>query len=268
MIGYLAAPPGHGMVGPSVGEYAANGNTITRNLPAGMEHQGGDGIVRDSVFGSAYSETRSFFGGIYGLEPWINEQYEHSDHFAKLVEALERRNERMLPLILASPAEFVGGGSLNGDISPAWWEKWILPFYEKYIPQLHAKGKIWALHAHASNLKAFAKLVPRTGVDVLEAFTPPPVGDLSLAEARAAWGPETVIWVNFPETIFYRGAEETRRYTSELLKSDPPGGALVIGFTEMGQSGVHDDESERIFTAGIRAIMEAIEEHGNYPITA
>jgi len=94
------------------------------------------------------------------------------------------------------------------------------------------------------------------------------VGELPLKEARAAWGEDTIIWVNFPETIFWSGAEETKRYAIELLKSDPPGHALVIGFTEMGLWGATDDKTEQAFKAGTMAIMEAIEEHGNCPIKA
>ena len=72
---------------------------------------------------------------------------------------------------------------------------------------------------------------------------------------------------NFPETIFWSGAEETKRYTIELLKSDAPGSALVISFTEMGPWGAVTDEAERAFKEGTLAVLEAIEEVGNYPIS-
>ncbi len=127
-----------------------------------------------------------------------------------------------------------------------------------------AAGKMPALHAHNSNLASFVDLVKRTGVPVIEALTPPPVGDLSLADARAAWGPDVVIWVNFPETIFLLGRQEAHDYTVELLEEDRESARLVIGMTEMGSYGVTDDESERVFKDGMRAIMDAIDEHGVY----
>ena len=77
-------------------------------------------------------------------------------------------------------------------------------------------------------------MIAETGIDVVEAYTPPPVGELSLPEVRAAWGDKTIIWVNIPETIFWFGAEEAKRYTIDLLKSGAPGNALVLSFTEMG----------------------------------
>jgi hypothetical protein len=34
--------------------------------------------------------------------------------------------------------------------------------------------------------------------------------------------------------------------------------------TEMGSYGITDDESERVFKEGMRAIMDAIDDHGVY----
>lgn len=39
-------------------------------------------------------------------------------------------------------------------------------------------------------------------------------------------------------------------------------GRLVIGVTEMGSYGITDDESERLFKDGMRAIMDAIDDEG------
>jgi hypothetical protein len=102
---------------------------------------------------------------------------------------------------------------------------------------------------------------------VVEAFTPPPITNLCLSDARECWK-NTIIWVNFPETIFFSGAEVTKEYTIQLLKSAAPGDRLVLGFTEMGIWGATDDETERSFKAGTIAIMNAIEEHGKFPIQA
>jgi len=41
-----------------------------------------------------------------------------------------------------------------------------------------------------------------------------------------------------------------------------------LSFTEMGTWGATDDVTEQSFKAGTLAIMEAIEEHGAYPIQA
>ena len=231
---------------------------------------GRDGIVRDwglDMEVTPYGATRRYFGEVYGLDNWVYAQADHPDHFAALVQAQERRDERRLHLIADSPAEFMAFGWLEGLWSPAVFRERELPFYQKWVPYLQAKGKILAMHCDATrNLNCYAKVIAETGIDVVEAFTPPPVGGLSLREARAAWGEDTVIWVNIPETIFYSGAAQTKRYMIDLLTSDAPGGALVISFTEMGLWGATDDRVEQIFKAGTLAVMEAIEEVGSYPI--
>jgi len=218
---------------------------------------GKDGIPYDrGGLSPPYNESVRFFG----LTRWSYEQVDHPAQFANLLRALEKRVERKFPLVVNSPANLINVGSIEGFYEPEKFKKYVLPFYKKYIPLLHKAGKICVLHAHNSNLRAFKDLISQTGVDVVEAFTPPPVGDLPIVEARSSWGPETIIWLNFPETVFYQGKEKTKRYTIDLLRSDPSRDSLVIGFTEMGASGIVDEESERIFKEGIRAVMDAIEE--------
>jgi len=217
---------------------------------------GTDGIVRGSGLRPPYDTIERYFG----LFNWAFEQSDHPDHFARLLEALEEQEVRRFSLILDSPAEFIAFGSLSGFYSPEHYAQHTLPFYQKYVPLLEEKAKICALHAHNSNLRAFADLIAQTGVQVVEAYTPPPISDLPIDEARAAWGDETVIWVNFPETIFWSGADETKAYTLDLLESDPRPDRLVIGMTEMGTYGVTDDETERVFKEGVRANVDAIDE--------
>lgn len=233
---------------------------------------GRDGIVRDQALdheAAPYAATRRYFGEISGLDRWIYAQHDHPDHFARLVAAQTRRDERRLELVAGSPAEFLGFGWLEGLWSPEIFRQHELPFYLKWVPYLQSLGKLCALHCDATrSLNAYKDLVAQIGFRVVEAFTPPPVGELSLKEARAALGPGTVVWVNFPETIFYSGAAAAKDYTLALLRESAPGDRLVLGFTEMGLWGATDAETERQFKAGTLAIVEALEECGRYPIAA
>lgn len=223
---------------------------------------GADGIVRIDGIKPPYDVSQYYFS----LEFWATEQVDHPEHFGRLLQALGDSAERQFQLLLESPGEFVGLGSIDGWYGPEKMAEYVVPFYQKYVPRLQEAGKLCALHAHASNLKGCKDLIAEMDFDVVEAFTPPPIGDLSLAEARAAWGKDTVIWVNFPETIFWLDEKKTREYTANLLKSDPPGDALVIGMTEMGTFGIHDDASERTFKKGLLALVETVERIGAYPI--
>jgi hypothetical protein len=226
---------------------------------------GVDGIVRFegpvSPYESSYWEGS---GAYFSLEDWVAAQVDHPHEFSRLMAALEARVQRIIPLALDAPGGFLSMGWLGGVFGPRQFADHVLPFYQQYVPQFEAAGKLCALHADATNLSIFADLVAQTGVQVVEAFTPPPVGDLSLSDARAAWGPNTIIWVNFPETIFWSGRDATYDYTTDLLKQDKDSQRLVIGMTEMGSYGITDDETERFFKDGMLAVMDAIADHGTY----
>jgi hypothetical protein len=231
---------------------------------------GADGIVRDTgldMEAPPYGATRVYFGSFFGLDKWVYAQHDYPGHFARLVEAQARRDERRLEMIAASPAEFIAFGWFEGLWGAEEFKKHELPFYRKWVPYLQSKGKICALHCDATrNLKILAPLIGETGSAVIEAFTPPPVGEMPVKEVRAIWGPDTVIWVNIPETVFWFGRDYTREWVEDLLRSDPPGNRLVLSFTEMGLWGAAEDETERMFKAGTAAVMDAIEASGQYPI--
>ncbi|NHV06132.1 MAG: hypothetical protein HA495_02200 [Thaumarchaeota archaeon] len=220
---------------------------------------GNDGIVRGEGIGPPYDLLSETSFDYFGQIKWALEQRVNFNDFRKLLDALERYNERAWPIVVNSPADFVSLGELSGLYGPNEFRTYCLPFYKRYVPQLKNKGKICSIHAHALNLKAFKEVIAETEVDVVEAFTPLPVGNLSITEARAAWGSNVVIWLNFPETVFYQGPEKTKQYTISLLKSDV-GNPLVIGFTEMGLYGIKDKTTELFFKRGFEAIMSAIED--------
>jgi hypothetical protein len=226
----------------------------------GIRDLGNDGILKDNGLFTPYGSTRYLYGASTGFVKWVQDQSDYPDRFEELMRAVLNREERRLYAIEQSPVEFVGLGDLDGTWGPAKMRKYDLPLYQKWIPRLKAKGKVTSIHAHALNMSRFTDYIRETGCDVVEAFTPPPIGDLSLADARAAWGEDTVIWLNFPETIFLSGRESVKQYTLDLIKSDPYNHALVLSFTEMGLWGAMNDEQDRLFKEGTMAIVDAIEE--------
>lgn len=224
---------------------------------------GDDGIVIESGIGIPYESLAYEF---MGLEKWSIEQYKNPHDFNRLLEAAEKRVLRALPFVVDSPAKVVSCGGISGYFGPEKFKKYVLPFYKNYMPLLHRRGKICLNHAHASNLKCIRDLIPQTGLDVIEAFTPPPIGDLSLAEALDAWKNNIVIWVNLPETIFSLGVEETRKYVKALLES-ANGSTFAFVCTEIALIGVKDEATKIFLQRGFKAAAETINKFGKYPIS-
>jgi len=84
----------------------------------------------------------------------------------------------------------------------------------------------------AANNKMLAPLVAQSGLDYIEAFTPPPDCDLSVGEAMRVW-PGKIIWINFPSSVHLQGAEEIDQAAIEILdQARPFGNRLIFGATE------------------------------------
>ena len=129
------------------------------------------------------------------------------------------------------------------DYSPRLFERYLAPVYARVLPVLRAAGKFPIAHYDGSN-KPLVNNLARTALPVIEAFTPPPGGDLTVHDAKAAW-PDKVVWVNFPGAMFLEPAEVIHAYMLDLLQKGAPGGRLVIGCTEEFPL----DDFDKTFTA-------------------
>lgn len=78
------------------------------------------------------------------------------------------------------------------------------------------------------------------------------MGDLPIREAKEAWK-DKVIWINFPEEVFLRTADEIKSYTLKLLRKMAPGLGYVISVTE---------EHPAHLKKGIEAVTETLYAYG------
>ncbi len=79
-------------------------------------------------------------------------------------------------------------------------------------------------------LNILKHLIAQTPIDIIEAFHPPPMGDLPLKEALALWK-DKVIWMGYPGAIYSLGPEAVKNYTLDLLRSVGAGDRLVIAMS-------------------------------------
>jgi len=191
---------------------------------------------------------------LMGYKTFAIALYRYPKEFEKLLRALEKKADERYQIIAESPAEIVNGtDNISSEIvSPKLFEKYITPFYKKQAQLLHRKDKILEDHMDGK-LKCLKDLIARTDLDVVEAFTPPPMGDLSLIEARALWK-EKIISLNFPESVFLEGPNAAREYTLRILSEAARGDNFMITFTE--------DIPAEYRWAGLLAISSVLRETG------
>ncbi len=219
------------------------------------EEMGEDATMRAGV---GYSPLQEIIYRILGVEEFAIQWAENRDELLRLYDALTEDRRRIYEIVARSPALCANYG---GNVSPEIvgverFEKYILPHYDEFAEIMHAHGKLMGVHMDANN-RALAPLVATSKMDYVEAFTPPPDCDLSVAEARALW-PDKVIWINFPSSLFLKSDEEMVAATRDILQQAAPGNGFLIGITE--------DMPPHRWRPGMLAINSAVRKFGRLPI--
>lgn len=180
--------------------------------------------------------------------------YKHRKELDALYDVLFKKALEVYKIAAESPAKVIWGPDNVTSLvtSPTLFEKYCLPFYEAAAKIIHKHDKIYVVHMDGE-LRALAPLVARTDIDAIESFTPPPVGDLAIEEARAQWG-NKVIWTNFPEPVSLQGQVQVRKMTQAMLAATSMEN-LIMGVSEGFPSFLHMLDS-------VPTILRAVNKYG------
>lgn len=223
------------------------------------KHVGDDGYVR----AGCRSPFQSLLLDWMGYRMLFVELHRNKHEVERLLNLMEKKYFELIRILADSPVEVISiDGNINGKITnPKLFEKYLLPVYKRASDILHSKGKVTSAHMDGA-LKCLKDLIPKTGLDVVEAFTPPPLGDLSLSEARESWNEKIIISANFPETVCLEGVEAIERCTLEILRTIAPGDAFMLTVTE----DIPYKEPNDVLEVSLRTITKIMHKHGKYPI--
>jgi hypothetical protein len=220
---------------------------------------GDDGIVEVLT---PKSPIQSMLYDIMGYKTFSVHYHQYNKEFDELYQVYSKKQLEMYKIVAESPAEVILlDDNITGVVtSPKIFEKYCIPFYDEVAQILHRKDKILMVHLDGK-LKCLLDLVAKTQVDVIEAFTPPPIGDVSIEEALTAWKGK-VLWTNFPATVYLEaGLDRVEKETISILRSASPGRDFAMAVTEdIGD--IMSLEYEQV----IRTITRTVAKHGAYPI--
>ncbi len=189
----------------------------------------GDGIVRADIGLTPLHEIMVHW---MGLEAFGVEWAERRDEVLRLYAAMRDDQRKILPIIAASPAFLsnYGGNEVPEVMGRERFRQYVVPLYQEAAQVLHAGGKLVGAHLDGNN-KAWAADVAASDLDYVEAFTPAPDTDMSLADALSAW-PGKTIWANFPSSVHVATLDTIRETTRRLLREAAPGDRFILGVTE------------------------------------
>jgi hypothetical protein len=145
--------------------------------------------------------------------------------------------------------------NLDGMITnPRLFQKYCVGAYQAYVKSLHAQGKKVGSHTDG-NLKRLVNLLPESGLDVYESFSPQPLTDLSFEDGWSAWqGKGAIIWGGIPSSLLQPDVPVETLYSFldkmlELVGNQP----IIIGIGDMVMSNNLIDR--------VRAIAEWVESY-------
>ena len=163
--------------------------------------------------------------------------YEYENEVRQLYEAMLVNFSRLAEIVAAGPGRYINilENFTAETLGPRRYAEFLLPVYEQTFRLFREAGKVVGYH-YDGNLAVVKDLVNRAPLDLIESLTPPPEGDMTLAEARAAW-PDKLFWSNvnlgcyelppaeLKQEIWRRveaGAPDGRRLAFEVSEDRPP----------------------------------------------
>ena len=167
-----------------------------------------------------------------GMERFALDYHFRRDLFDSLHNTMLERYEELYDLAAAAPVEIV----LMGDnissivVGEERFRNYCMPVYKRLKEHLSGTGKRLAVHMDG-RLSSLRKAIAEAELDIVEALTPEPMGDMSVKEAREAW-PDKALWINFTSSMHIEEPQAIEEHTWQLLKEAGSKRGFAIGVTE------------------------------------
>jgi len=182
------------------------------------------GRIGKTPFQRAWVELASLERAIVDFE-------EKPEELQEFLEIQKQLHTRQAEIAAESPIKFIDiTEHTTSVISPKYYREYCIPYYEIYSEALKGTGKLLGAHMDGQfgHLK---KEIGETPLDVIESLTVPPVGDVSIAEAKSLW-PDKILFVNCPPHINNGTPEEVRGAYEAILEENGGKKGLLIEHSE------------------------------------
>jgi hypothetical protein len=192
-------------------------------------------------------------GNLMNMEDFCIQWMDNRDEILKLYDAVVEKRRQLYPLVANSPCLHAnyGGNVVPEIVGPEMFRKYYLPHYNEAAEAMHRHGKLIGCHFD-DDCRLLSGVIGETDLDYIEAFTPAPDTDMSLADARAAW-PDKVLWLNFPSSRHLKSPEEVEAFTVGLIDQARTPDGVIVGITE-------DIPADR-WQRSCKAIMDGLDRH-------
>ena len=168
-----------------------------------------------------------------GFEKTMMALYDDLNLMEDLIQTINTADERVMDAVVPCPIPII---SFDDNIdqhlcSPRLFARYILPAYQHRSARMHAAGK--KCHAHwDGHCRLLLPFLDRTGLVGVEALTPLPQGDLTIADMKTALGEDLILLDGIPMTAFlpHTPQEDFEHITREIIETFAPN--LILGISD------------------------------------
>ncbi len=182
------------------------------------------------------------------------------DAFAETLAVMQSTFDKAARIAVESPAEVLMiPENLSAEmVGRRFFEKYMRAYQEEWIREIAGVGKHSFIHMDGT-LKGLLREEASTGVNVIEAMTPDPVGDLPIDQwAAQAANPRTILWGGIPGGYF------TSKVTDEEFDRHVQNVLLVMRSHPRYVLGVADQVPPDCLEYRVRRVGELVERYGRY----
>lgn len=182
--------------------------------------------------------------------------FDNPKRFGALLDQLTEIDIGILQCGIDSPAFMLEyGDNFDSEITnPRLFREYCLPRLQQASEKVHAAGKVLGSHMDG-DMSLLVNLIPETGLDVVESFSPFPLSSLSFQQAWSAWKNRIIPWGIIPSPIFEQTTPRKlfEKTVSEIVTTIVGEGTAILGIADQAVSSTLPD---RILRAG--EIVEAL----------
>jgi len=181
-----------------------------------------DVVLFRSPFGKLIHEYLGFEAAAYAL-------YDHEPQILDFLAFQEHYDLKLTELAARSPSgiAILSDHADENLISPPWYRRFCIPYYQKACSIIHSAGKFASTHLDG-NFKGFLSFIGDTGFDLLDGCTPAPMFNYEVEELAAALRGGMRCYCGVPASLFTIGlpTEQITAFGKRIVRAF--GGRVIV----------------------------------------
>lgn len=205
---------------------------------------GEDGLMMFSMSGTPLGQmVRSHAGPEALAYLWADGR----GRLRELFGVMEEQHRRYLDMALGFKPDVVVtvDDTSTTTVSPAMFEEFCLGYTDRMADATHAGGAFY-FHHSCGLIRDLLPLYRQTRMDAVHAFTPPPIGNVTIAEGRAALGSKITIFAGvsqMSQSMTDRAA--VARSIADMFREAAPGDHFILGLAADPEKTMEETEFVR-----------------------